>query len=87
MLSDRILAEKLGKFWLKSWANYIRCCHALTTNLIKHDSHGPDDQPKTTHCHHIDMSRDDGMDENGIDWIYGCGLIGFRLKSWANHIS
>ena len=27
------------------------------------------------------------MDENGIDWLYGCGLVGFWLKSWANHIS
>jgi hypothetical protein len=27
------------------------------------------------------------MDEHGIDWLYGCGLVGFWLKSWANHIS
>jgi hypothetical protein len=27
------------------------------------------------------------MDENGIDWLYGCGLVGFWMKSWANHIS
>jgi hypothetical protein len=51
------------------------------------DSHGPDDQPKTIDYHHLDMSRDDGMDENGIDWLYGCRLKGFWLKSWANHIS
>jgi hypothetical protein len=49
--------------------------------------HGPDDQPKTIHHHHLDMSRDDGMDEHGSDWLYGCRLIGFWLKNWANHIS
>jgi hypothetical protein len=26
--------------------------------------------PKTTDYHHLGMSRDDGMDEHGIDWIY-----------------
>jgi hypothetical protein len=35
----------------------------------------------------MDMSRDDGMDEHGSDWIYGCRLIGFWLKKWSNHIS
>jgi hypothetical protein len=30
------------------------------------------------------MSRDDGMDEHGIDWLLGCHLVGFGLKSWAN---
>jgi hypothetical protein len=23
------------------------------------------------------MSRDDGMDEHGIEWLYGCPLAGF----------
>jgi hypothetical protein len=36
--------------------------HALITNLTQHDSHGPDDQPKTIDYHHLDMSRDDGME-------------------------
>jgi hypothetical protein len=28
------------------------------------------------------------MDEHGVDdWLYQCTLIGFWLKSWANHIS
>jgi hypothetical protein len=31
------------------------------------------------------MSRDDGMDEPGIDWFCGCHLVGFWLNSWANH--
>jgi hypothetical protein len=45
----------------------------LTTHLIQHyDSHGPDDYPKTIDYHHLDMSRDDGMDEHGIDWLCGC---------------
>jgi hypothetical protein len=27
------------------------------------------------------------MDEHGVDdWLYRCTLIGFWLKSWANHI-
>jgi hypothetical protein len=25
------------------------------------------------------MSRDDGMDEQGIDWLYGCNLVGFWI--------
>jgi hypothetical protein len=25
------------------------CCQILTTNLTQHDSHGPDDHPKTIH--------------------------------------
>jgi hypothetical protein len=52
-------------------------CPALTTNLTLHDSHWPDDQPKTIDYHHQDMSRYDGMDEHGMDWIYGCHLVGF----------
>jgi hypothetical protein len=42
-------------------------CPTLTTNPTQHDSHGPDDHPKTIDYHHMDMSRDDGMDEHGID--------------------
>jgi hypothetical protein len=44
----------------------------------------PDDHPKTFDYHHLDMSRDDGMDENGIDWFCGCHLVEFWLGSWAN---
>jgi hypothetical protein len=25
--------------------------------------------PKTIDYHHLDMSRDDGMDEHGMDWL------------------
>jgi hypothetical protein len=75
-------------FWLKvGQITSADFCYTPTTNLTQYDSHGPDDQPKTIHHHHLDMSRDDGMDEHGIDWLYGCGLVGFWLKSWANHIS
>jgi hypothetical protein len=50
----------------------------LTTNLNQHFSHGPDDSSKTIHYHHPpDMSRDDGMDEHGIAWLYGCHQVGF----------
>jgi hypothetical protein len=79
MSSGRILAQILGKSQLIFF-------HASTTNLTQHDSRKPDDRPKSIdYHHHLDMSRDDGMDEHGIDWIYGCHLVGFWLKSWANH--
>jgi hypothetical protein len=65
----------------------LECCqitadflHTLTTNLTQHDLHGPDDSTKTIHYHHLDMSRDDGMDEHGIDWLYGCHLVG--ILAW-----
>jgi hypothetical protein len=54
-------------------------------DLTRRDPHGPDDLPKTIDYHHLNMSRDDGMDEHGMDWIYLCHLVGFWLKSWANH--
>jgi hypothetical protein len=56
----------------KSQADF---CHAATTNLTQHNLHGPDDHPKTIDYHHLDMARDDGMDEHGIDWLYGCHLV------------
>jgi hypothetical protein len=34
----------------------------------------------------MDISRDDGMDEHGIDWLNGCHLIGFWLTE-AGQIS
>jgi hypothetical protein len=45
--------------------------------------------PKTTDYHHLGMSRDDGMDEHGIDWIYWCQLVGFwvwKLGRWQLRI-
>jgi predicted SAM-dependent methyltransferase len=51
----------------------------LYLKLTQHDSHGPDDHPKTIDYHHLDMPRDDGMDEHGIDWLYGCHQVGFWL--------
>jgi SHS2 domain-containing protein len=59
----------------------------LTGNLTQHDVHGPDDSPKTIDYHHLDMSRDDrNMDKHGIDWFYGCHLVGFLLeKLLSNH--
>jgi hypothetical protein len=52
--------------------------------LTQQDPHGLDDHLNTIHYHHLDMSRDDGMDEHGIDWLLGCNLVGFGLESWAN---
>jgi hypothetical protein len=64
--------------WLKSWAIYITADFLSSPhhiNLIQHDSsHGPDDQPKTIDHHHLGMSRDDVMDEHGIDCMYECHL-------------
>jgi hypothetical protein len=60
-------------------------CQAPNTNLTQHNPHGLDDHPKTIHYPHLlDMARDDGMDKHGIDWLLGCHLVGFQLKSWAN---
>jgi hypothetical protein len=75
MSSGRIWAQKLGKLRL-----IFDFCPFTTTTLTQHDPHGPDDHPKTIHYHHLDMSRDDGMDEHGIDWLLGCHLVGFGLK-------
>jgi hypothetical protein len=27
------------------------------------------------------MSRDDGMDENGIDWFFGCHHVEFHIMA------
>jgi hypothetical protein len=63
MSSGRILAQKLGNI---SQLIFVKPYHHI--NLIQHDSsHGPDDQPKTIDHHHLGMSKDDGMDEHGID--------------------
>jgi hypothetical protein len=81
MSVGRILAEKLGKShqlifvtpWPQIWPSKTHT--------------GQMTNPKQFIFHCRNISRDDGMDENGIDWLYGCTLIGFWLKSWANHIS
>jgi hypothetical protein len=59
--------------------------HTLTTNRTQHDLHGPDDSTKTIHYHHLDMSRDGGMDEHGIDWLNGCHQVGFWIGKLSNH--
>jgi hypothetical protein len=69
---------------LKVWQIAADFSQAPTTNLTQHQPHGPDDHPKTIHYHHLDMARDDRMDEHGIDWLLGCHLVGFGLESWAN---
>jgi hypothetical protein len=38
--------------------------------------------PKTIDYHHLDMSRDDGMDEHGIDWLCGCWMSSGRILAW-----
>jgi hypothetical protein len=51
----------MAQKWGKSQADF---CHAPTTNLTQHNPLGPDDHPKTIDYHHLDMARDDGMDEH-----------------------
>jgi hypothetical protein len=38
------------------------------TNPNQHDHHGPDESQKTIDYHRLDVSRDDGMDEQEIHW-------------------
>jgi hypothetical protein len=62
--------------WLQSWPNHRQFISRPNPNMTQNDSHGPDDGPKTIDYHHLGMSRDDGMDEHGIDYFYGCRLVG-----------
>jgi hypothetical protein len=55
MSSGRILAQILGK----SQPIFVT---PPTTNLTQHDSRKPDDHPNSIDYHHLDMSRDDGME-------------------------
>jgi hypothetical protein len=46
--------------------------HVSATNSTQHDLHGPGDiQTTIDHHHHLDASRDDGMDEQEIHWLFG----------------
>jgi hypothetical protein len=58
-------------------------CQTPTTNLTQHNRNGPDDHLKTIDYHHLGMARDDGMDEHGYGWVYGCHLVGFWHRSWG----
>jgi hypothetical protein len=82
---DWVCGCHLVRFWLESWSTReADSCHTLTTNQTQHHSHaGPDDHPKTIDSHHLDISRDDGMDEHGIDWVCRCHLVRFWFESWA----
>jgi hypothetical protein len=62
MSSGRILTQRVVKSQITADFHQV-----LTTNLTQHDINKPDDSPKTIDYHHLDMSRDDGMDEHGID--------------------
>jgi hypothetical protein len=37
----------------------------------QHDPHGPDDPFRTINYHHLDISGQDGMDEQNIGWKNG----------------
>ena len=53
------------------------------TNPTHHDLHGPDDPQTTIDYHHLDLSRDDGMDEQEIYLSFVHPDGGFWLRSWA----
>jgi hypothetical protein len=46
----------------------ISFVHISATNPNQHDLHGPDESQTTIDYHHLDVSRDDGMDEQEIHW-------------------
>jgi hypothetical protein len=83
MSSGRILTQKV----VKSQITTADFHQVLNTNLTQHDVHGPDDSPKTIDYHHLDMSRDDGMDEHRIDLLYGCHRVGFLLGKLLSNYS
>jgi hypothetical protein len=53
---------KLGRF----------CFTAAIANPTQYDLHEPDDAQPLIDYHHLDPSRDDGMDEEEIHWHFGC---------------
>jgi hypothetical protein len=60
-------------FWLEVGQTAGRFCLTATiANPTQHDLHGPDDAQTTIDDHHLDPSRDDGMDEQEIHWHFGC---------------
>jgi hypothetical protein len=64
----------------RSWANWAEFDSLPIANPTQHDLHGPDDAQTTIDYHHLDPSRDDGMDEQEIHWHFGCPDAGFWLE-------
>jgi hypothetical protein len=60
----KISAWMFGKIWLIF-------AHIPPHSQGQHDPHGPDDPFRTINYHHLDISRQDGMDEQDIGWRNG----------------
>jgi hypothetical protein len=44
--------------------------HISATNPTQHDLHQPYEPQTTINYHHLNISRDDGMDEQEIRWLF-----------------
>jgi hypothetical protein len=57
-----ILAQKFGSLNLNPFS------FTSQPQPNQHDLHGPDESQTTIDYHHLDESRDDGVDEQEIHW-------------------
>jgi hypothetical protein len=55
-------------------------------NPTHHDLHGPDDSQTTIDYHHLDLSRDDGMDEQEIYLYFVQPDGGFLAQKLARFV-
>jgi hypothetical protein len=62
--ADEDSSVDVGKIWL----NFA---HIPTHSNGQHDLHGPDDPFSTINYDHLDISGQDGMDEQDIGWRNG----------------
>jgi hypothetical protein len=62
--ADEDFSVDVGKIWL----NFA---HFPAHSRDHHDPHGPDDPFRTINYHHLDISGQDGMDEQDIGWRNG----------------
>jgi hypothetical protein len=58
--ADEDFVREVGEILLLNYANNS------THSEGQHDPHGPDDPFRTINYHHLDISGQDGMDEQGI---------------------
>jgi hypothetical protein len=62
--ADEDFGKDVGKIWLVF-------VHIPTHSQSQHDPHGLDDPFRTINYHHLDISGQDGMDEQDIGWRNG----------------
>ena len=58
--ADEDFGSEVGQMWL------IMMISIPTPSPSQHDPHGPDDPFRTINYHHLDISGQDGMDEQDI---------------------